>query len=97
MRLTSYYIGRPFWFVSNSLHVCASALSRRTIDVTKLLITALQNSPLGEATFHSEIKRLFGTQLIRIDLNSGTFRVEPIPNAASSLSWGRLSVQEAIS
>jgi hypothetical protein len=95
--LNLYYIGTgSFWFVSNSLYVCASALSQRKIDTTKLLVATLQSSLPGEDTFYSDIKRLFGTQLIRIDLGGGTFRVERIPKSASALSWGLPSIQGAI-
>ena len=84
------------WFVSNSLYVCASVLPYRKLDTTKLLVTILQSSLPGEDTFYSDIKRLFGTQLIRIDLRGGTFRVEPIPESASALSWALPSIQDAI-
>jgi hypothetical protein len=95
--LNLYYIGTgSFWFASNSLYVCASALSHRKIDATKLLVTALQSSLPGEDTFYSDIKRLFGTQLIQIDLGDGTFRVERIPKSDSVLSWGLPSIQDAI-
>jgi hypothetical protein len=95
--LNLYYINTgTFWFVSNSLYVCASALSNRTIDATKLLVATLQSSLPGEDTFYSDVKRLFGTQLIRIDLGGGTFGVERIPTSAPSLSWDLPSIQDAI-
>jgi hypothetical protein len=95
--LDLFYIDTgDLWFVSNSIDVCASVLPYRKIDTTKLLVTALQSSLLGEDTFYSGIKRLFGTQLIRVDLNNGRFRVERIPDSTPSLPWSSLSIQDAI-
>jgi hypothetical protein len=95
--LTLYYFDTESrWFVSNSLQVCARALPTRKIDTTKLLITALQACLPGEDTFYSGIKRLFGTQLIRIDLARETFRVERIPELAPTQSWNLLSMQDAV-
>jgi hypothetical protein len=95
--LSLYYVSTgSSWFVCNSLYVCASALSQRKLDATKLLVATLQTNLPGEDTFYSDTKRLFGTQFIRIDLDQGTFRVERIPRSASVLSWGLPSIQDAI-
>jgi hypothetical protein len=95
--LNLYYICTgSFWFIANSLYVCASALSHRKIDATKLLVATLQSSLPGEDTFYSDIKRLFGTQMIRIDIGGGTFQVERIPKSTPALSWGLPSIQDAI-
>lgn len=95
--LSLYYCDTgSFWFASNSLDVCASALSQRKIDSTKLLVNVLQSSLQGEGTFYSNVKRLFGTQLIRIDLGSGALRVEHIHSSASALSWNSPSMQDSI-
>jgi hypothetical protein len=95
--LNLYYAhSGSYWFVANSLLLCASVLSNRKIDAGKLLITALANSLPGEDTFYSGIKRLFGTQQIRIDLAANTFRVEPIPRSLTTLCWDLPSIQDAI-
>jgi hypothetical protein len=95
--LNLYYCDTaPFWFVSNSLDLCANGLSHRKIDATRLLVVALQTSLPGEDTFYSGIKRLFGTQLIRIDLRAGTFRVERIPKSSSGLSWDVPRIEDAV-
>lgn len=51
---------------------------------------------LGENTFYSEIKRLFGTQEIRIDLRAKTFGVDKIPQKVSSLDWNLPTIEQAI-
>jgi hypothetical protein len=95
--LNLYYLGTAsFWFVSNSLDLCARGLPDRKIEATKLLVAALQTSLPGEDTFYSNIKRLFGTQLIRINLRSKAFSVERIPKPASNLSWDLPTIQEAV-
>lgn len=95
--LNLYYLREGHqWFVSNSLSLCATISSNRKIDSTKLLISALQNNLPGEDTFYSGIEQLFGTQLIRINLVSGNFEVERIPEAPSCLSWKLPTIEEAV-
>ncbi len=95
--LSLYYIcAGSFWFVSNSLHVCASALPDRKVETTKLLVATLATSLPGEDTFYSGVKRLFGSQVIRIAADGGPFRVERIPKLPRVLSWNFPSIQEAI-
>ena len=72
-----------------------SVLPHRRIDSTKLLITAVQGALPSEDTFYFGIKRLFGDQLIRIDLD-GTFRTDLIPHSPSYLSCSQLSMTESV-
>jgi len=95
--LTLYYVDTgSWWFASNSLDVCAHVLPVRRIDPIKLAMTAIQTNTPGEETFYSDVRRLFGTQVIRIDINNGTFRVENIPNAGSAESHDYSSISDAI-
>jgi hypothetical protein len=95
--LNLYYISEgSFWFVSNSLQVCASALPNLKIDATKLLVIALQTQLPGEDTFYAGIKRLFGTQVIQIDLGLGTFCVERIPKRSPVRSHGLSTILDFI-
>ena len=97
--LNLYYLhNEHFWIISNSLSSCAaSALPDHMIDPTKLLISAVQSTLPGEDTFYCGIKRLFGTQQIRIDLSAGTFRVETFPELPSQLDWKLPTIQDALS
>lgn len=95
--LSLYYVDTgSFWFVTNSLYICASVLPHRKLDSTKLLITAIQTALPGEDTFYTGIKRLFGNQLIRVGLAGGTFRTELIPRPPSFLSCSQLSMADAV-
>jgi hypothetical protein len=95
--LNLYYMhDDKFWFIANSLSVCASALPAHKIDATKLLVAAVQSSLPGEDTFYSGVKRLFGTQQIRIDLRNETFQVEPVPELESTLDWNLPTIEGAI-
>jgi hypothetical protein len=95
--LNLYYINRGgYWFVSNSLSLCAQALPERKVDAAKLLVTIFQTSTPGEDTFYPGIKRLFGTQQIHIDLQSQAFEVKTIPAPAPATSWRLLSMDAAI-
>jgi hypothetical protein len=95
--LSLYYVDTgSFWFITNSMHVCASVLPIRKLDSTKLLITAIQGALPGEDTFYSGIKRLFGNQLIHIDLVGGTFRTECIPQPPLHSSCDLPSIEDAL-
>ena len=95
--LSLYYVDTgSFWFATNSLHVCAGVLPERKIDSTKLLITAVQGALPGEDTFYAGVKRLFGNQVIRVDLASGIFRTERIQRLPLYLPVGPISMQDAV-
>ena len=91
-----YFHEDSFWFIANSLSVCASALPDHKIDATKLLVAAVQSVLPGEDTFYSGVKRLFGSQVIRIDLGDGSFRVERIPELISALRWDLPTIEGAV-
>ena len=76
--------------------MCACVLPNRKIDSTKLLITAIQGALPGEDTFYSGIKRLFGNQLIHIDLAGGIFCTARIPQAPLHLSCDLSSIEDAV-
>jgi hypothetical protein len=96
--LNLYYLrNEQFWIVSNSLSTCAASAPDHTIDETKLLISAVQSTLPGEDTFYSGIKRLFGTQQIRVDLRSGAFRVDRLPELSNSLDWKLPTIEDALS
>jgi hypothetical protein len=95
--LTLHYANTgSFWFVSNSLQLCAGALSRSKLDSTKLLVAILQSSLPGEDTYYQNVRRLFGTQIIRIALRSGTLRVERMGCAAPTISWRLPTIEDAV-
>ncbi len=95
--ITLYYINTgSFWFVSNSLDLCAHVLPVRRIDPIKLAMTALQTCTPGEDTFYAGIKRLFGTQVIDINIKDGKFRVDNIPNMDSAKAHNYSSLADAI-
>jgi hypothetical protein len=95
--LSLYYFDTgSFWFVTNSLYLCASVLPHRKVDSTKLLITAIQGALPGEDTFYSGIKRLFGNQVIHVDLVRRTFRAERIPRLPLYLALDPMSMQDAV-
>lgn len=95
--LNLYYLqAESHWFVANSLSLCAGVLSQRKIDSTKLLIMSVVSSLPGADTFYSDIKRLFGTQQIRIDLAANIVRVEDIPRSVTAFSWGLPSINEVL-
>lgn len=91
-----YYQDERQWFVSNSLSLCATVSPSRKVDSTRLLISGLQSALPGENTFYSGIKRLFGTQRIRIDLRTGSFHVEAIPANSGGLNWKLPTIEEAV-
>ncbi|MEZ4387862.1 MAG: hypothetical protein R3D98_09845 [Candidatus Krumholzibacteriia bacterium] len=72
------------WIVSNSLHVCAGALPQRRLDPLRFVVAALDGTSAGESTFYRDVRRLFGTQALRLDPAHGTLAVcdlGPTPRA----------------
>jgi hypothetical protein len=95
--LSLYYIhDHEFWFISNSLRLCASVLPQRKIDSTKLLISAVESILPGEDTFYVGIKRLFGSQAIRIEPLSRTFRVIETPACGTKIDWDFPRIEDAV-
>lgn len=94
---TLYYLqDGAFWFVSNSLHLCASVASERKIDQTLLLINALQTSVPGEDTFYRGIKRLFGMQKLKVSLPNGSCSLLSRQTSPSSDEWNLPTIQLAV-
>lgn len=85
-----------WWFVTNSLYVCAGVLPQRKLDATRLLITAIHGALPGEATFYSGVKRLFGNQIIHLDLTAKSLRTERIAPIPRYVPCDATSMEEAI-
>jgi len=77
-----YWFRGTSWSVSTCLQTCAASLSSRRVDPQRFLVTVFQSAAPGEQTLYAEVSRLFGSQSIRIDLHTGTFRVTNIEPAA---------------
>jgi len=94
--LTLYYVemNSSNWFMSNSLHTCASVLSEPVVDRTALIAAAFQASNPGKETFYAGVKRLFGTQVITIDTNQQEFEVRRLPS--ENKTWPSYSFGETI-
>lgn len=84
------------WFASNSLHACAIICNCLTLDETRLLATALQSGLPGDRTFYDEIRRLFGTQVIRGDVSEGTIHIEEHAPPTYGFSNPPSSVSDAV-
>lgn len=72
--------------LSNSLHVVASALGGPEIDPIGFIAATFHNEAVGEDTFYQGVKRIFGSQLIEIDVPSGGMRVHDVPQRMDELA-----------
>jgi hypothetical protein len=91
-----YFHDREFWFISNSLSLCARILPHRKIDSTKLLINAVKSTLPGEDTFYCGIKRLFGSQALRIEMPSGILQVTEVPKIKARIDWKFSRIEDAV-
>ena len=92
----NYYIDDSSWVISNSLQLCAITLPALTLDPTIFMVNALDGLSHGEETFYRGIKRLFGTQAIRIALPGGQIHVEDIPVRTSEDALDNESISGAV-
>lgn len=84
------------WFLSNSLQLCANSFSSLALDPIMLSIFVFKGASSGDNTFYPDIKRLFGTQVVDINLNEGKFRIESTPDLYPLSSPNYSSIVDAI-
>jgi len=84
------------WCAANSLHACAVTCSHLTLNESRLLATALQSGLPDDRTFYDEIRRLFGTQVIRADAAEGTMHVDDHTPPTYGFSSPPSSVSDAV-
>ena len=84
------------WCAANSLQACATTCKHLTLDETLLLATALQSGLPDDRTFYNEIRRLFGTQVIRADTAEGTMHVDDHTPPTYGFSRPPTSVSDAV-
>ena len=84
------------WFVSNSLHACATSCDQVSLDATRLAATILQSGLPADRTFYRGIRRLFGSQVIRINTAEGALRVDDHAPPSYALPKQPASVSEAV-
>jgi hypothetical protein len=91
-----YTRGDDSWFVSNSLHACAASCDQVSLDATRLAVTILQSGLPADRTFYRGIRRLFGSQVIRINTAEDGLRVDDHAPLSYALPKQPASVSEAV-
>jgi hypothetical protein len=92
-----YYTDGPPLVVSNSLHVVAESLPSRTVDPIRVIQDAFQQTiSTGEDTFYEGVKRLFGSQVLTVDLPEGELSVTEHPEPTRDDPWGNASISGAV-
>lgn len=84
------------WFLSNSLFLCAAGLQAPRVDPIRLLAQGLQSDLPADRTIYSRIRRLGGSQVVRIDLTTGAFSVEWLQLSRGSLWTDATPLSEAV-
>ncbi|MEF8843538.1 MAG: hypothetical protein V5A62_18255 [Haloarculaceae archaeon] len=83
--------------VSNSLQVVAESLPSRTVDPIRVIEDAFQQAiSTGEDTFYEGVKRLFGSQVLTVDLPEGELSVDRLPTEPHDVSRDTSSISEAV-
>lgn len=91
-----YTQGNGSWIASNSLHACAVSCDDLSLDATRLIATIYQSGLPADRTFYREIRRLFGSQVLRVDTAEGALHVEEHAPPTYSLPKQPSSVHEAV-
>src|SRR5262249_30274871 len=58
--------------------------------------TAIERAMPGERTFYAGVKRLFGTQMIRINARDGSFRIVQLADCSTGAEYRSLSIEGAL-
>lgn len=83
--------------VSNSLHAVAASLPSRSVDPIRVIEDAFQQTiSTGEDTFYEGVKRLFGSQVLTVDLPGGDLAVDRLPIAEHDWSADATSITDAV-
>jgi hypothetical protein len=83
--------------LSNSLQIVASAAGPPDIDPMGFVALAFHNEAVGENTLYRGVKRLFGSQLIELDLQTRRLAVRDLALPLDELrSEGRLGIEDAV-
>lgn len=82
--------------VSNSLHVVAGCLDQPRVDPLEMLSHTFQKMSAGPATFFSQVQRLFGAQVVRVDVTTGHARIEEVDTPLRRLEPTPATITEAV-
>jgi len=92
-----YATTQDHFFVSTSLHVIANSLGAPTVHLIELVSFILQEGTVGEDTFYRGVRRLFGNQILDIDVRSRTLTVHDTQRCMITLGAHRgRSIQGAV-
>lgn len=91
-----YRIDGPRFAISNSLQFVGACLDDPRIEPIELVAHALQKMSSGPDTFLSGVRRLFGSQTIRIDVATGSCVVGDVPNRMRRLDPEPSSMDDAV-
>lgn len=64
--------------ISNSLQLVAEGIEAPSVDLMRVLDFGIQLGETGEKSFYNQVKRLFGSQKIKIDVQAMDMSVEDI-------------------
>ncbi|MBO4249038.1 hypothetical protein IL252_14555 (plasmid) [Halomicrobium sp. IBSBa] len=81
--------------VTNSLHVAAELIPTSAVEQMGVLAHSAQPRSTGEQTLFNDIKRLYGSQLLKMDPESGVVSSESLDLGIDSVG-GYNSVEEAV-
>jgi hypothetical protein len=83
--------------VSNSLHVVAESLPSLSVRPIRVVVDAFQQAiSTGEETFYEGVNRLFGSQVLTVDLPAGELSVDRLPTPTHDVSGSHSSVSDAV-
>lgn len=93
-----YYVATDeYWFVSNSLMLVARAIEDLDVNTLNLLENAFYIKNIGVDTFYDDVKQLYGSQQIRVDLDAETLQVTELERPNPDWGYEDASIETILS
>ncbi|MDH5021360.1 hypothetical protein [Halobacterium rubrum] len=73
-----YYMSGENWIISDGLAACSRSLDSRTVNRHQLFELAIEYSEISEASVFDSVDRLFGSEMLEVNLTDGTLRVSEV-------------------
>ena len=91
-----YYISKDYWVISNSLKAVIETLNRKIINKHKLFEEIFQIAIMGKETFYKGIYRLFGNEVIEINLESGNISINKFNYHRETYDLSKKSLSDCV-
>jgi len=91
-----YYISGENWIISDGIAACSRSLDSRTVDRHQLFELAIEYSEISEASIFDSVDRLFGSEILEVNLTDGTLSVSELGLPERDWNYTNASFEDAL-